>query len=82
MSAGKERRGLRGLVLVKADSEFVGIGAVHNESRLEFLVKRVVCQCNDVSQLLTGVLLRLVDEGDLPACGPAKLVGADNDEQR
>jgi hypothetical protein len=69
---------LRSLVFMEAHAKLAGVGAVHNESRLEFAVERVICKGDDVAELLACVLLRAIDEGELLARRPAKLVGADD----
>ena len=45
-------------------------------------MERVICQGDDVAELLACVLLRAIDEGELFASRPAKLVGADDAQER
>ena len=59
---GKERRCLGGLILMKADTEFPGVGSVDKKPRLKLRVKRIVGQGDNIAQLLPGVLLGAIDE--------------------
>ena len=62
MGPGKERRCLGSLILMKADTEFPGVGSVDKKPRLKLRVKRIVGQGDNIAQLLPDNLLRSVDE--------------------
>ena len=80
--AGKKRTCLRLIVFVEAHAELAGVRPVYNESRLEFGVERVVCEGDNVAKFLPGILLRAIDQRELFASVPAKLVRADDAQER
>jgi hypothetical protein len=59
---------------VEAHTKLAGVRPAHNESRLEFVVQRVICQGDNISKLLPCVFLCAIDERELLAGSPAKLV--------
>ena len=82
MGARKHGGGLRLFVFEEPDTEFARVGATHHEAILKLRMQRVVGEHGDVFQPLACVFLGLVDQRNLLPGVPAKLVRADDTQQR